>query len=191
MTGEPITVRTEHPAEWIAALPVLVGYELTDRATLTFTGHIGQLICVAAVPHAASTAQITAILTAQADSIRREGVQATWTTVHGLDPTNAWVRSQILADAAASAGLPRPHPNDQFAVDGTHAWPVTGIRHHLRDRLGPHRPPGGPRPARTAPGHPRQQPRRRRLRPGRHRQPAAGGHRREPAHSRRRSHRDR
>lgn len=125
MTADPITVRTEHPAEWIAALPVLVGYELTDRATVTFTGRVGQLICIAAVPHAASTAQITAILAGQADSIRREGVQATWTTVHGLDATNAWVRSQILADAVVSAGLPRPRPDDQFAVDGTYAWPVT------------------------------------------------------------------
>ncbi len=127
MTSEPIMVRSEHPAEWLAALPVLIGYELTDRATITFTGHAGQLICLAAVPHAASTRQITDILAAQADSIRREGVRATWTTVHGLDPTNAWVRSQILADAVAAAGLPRPHPEDQFAVDGTHAWPVAGM----------------------------------------------------------------
>jgi hypothetical protein len=127
MTSEPIMVRSEHPAEWLAALPVLVGYELTDRATITFTGHAGQLICVAAVPHAASTRQITDILAAQADSIRREGVRATWTTVHGLDPTNAWVRSQILAEAVAASGLPRPYPEDQFAVDGTHAWPVAGM----------------------------------------------------------------
>lgn len=125
MTSDRIMVRSEHPAEWIAALPVLVGYELTGRATITFTGHTGQLICVAAVPHDASTQQITETLAAQADAIRDEGARATWTTVHGLDPTNAWVRSQALASAVAAAGLPRPYPEDQFAADGDHAWPIS------------------------------------------------------------------
>ena len=125
MTSEPIAVRTEHPAEWLAALPVLVGYELTDRGTLTFSGHAGRLICVAAVPHAAPTEQIIAILGGQAAAIRREGALSTVTTVHGLDEPNAWVRSQILADAVAAVGLPRPHPGDQYAVHGTRAWPVT------------------------------------------------------------------
>lgn len=128
MTHQPIAVRTEHPAEWLAALPVLVGYELDDRSTLTFIGETGQMVCLAAVPHSATTAQLIAILRARGEEIRREGARATWTAVHGLDQADSWVRSQVLADAVAAAGLPRPHPTDQFAVLGNHAWPIVQPR---------------------------------------------------------------
>ena len=125
MTGEPIQVTAEHPADWIAALPVLVGYRLNGRATVTFTTSAGLMLCTAALPLDAPREQVVDALTRHAPALRHAGARIAWTAIHGTDPKQAQTHSRRLADALALAGLPRPQPHTQYATRGDYAWLVT------------------------------------------------------------------
>ena len=125
MTSDPIQITAEHPADWIAALPVLVGYRLTGRATVTFTTSTGAMLCTAALPLEAERRQMVDALTRHAPALRSAGARISWTAIHGLDPHQALTHSRRLADALVLAGLPRPQPHTQYATTGDYAWLVT------------------------------------------------------------------
>lgn len=125
MSSDPIQITASHPAEWIAALPVLVGYQLHDRATVTFTTSTGLMLCTAALPLDAPRQQVIDALTRQAPALRNAGARISWTAIHGLDPHDAHTHSRRLADALTLAGLPCPQPHTQYATQGDYAWLIT------------------------------------------------------------------
>jgi hypothetical protein len=121
--GRRVDLTATHPAEWLAALPVIVGYQLHHGTAVTFTADDGGMVCTAAVHNGTTREQLLDAFGGQAGGLIHAGSVTTWTAVHDLDPTLAWDRARMLADVLAACGLPRPDPRAQYTVAGHHAWP--------------------------------------------------------------------
>ena len=124
MSGRRIDLTATHPAEWLAALPVIVGYRLHHGTAITFTAADGGMVCTAAVNNGADRGQLLDAFRGQAKGLIDAGAVLTWTAVHDLDPPAAQARSRMLAGMLDDAGLPRPLPESQYAVDAGRGWPV-------------------------------------------------------------------
>ena len=124
MNGRRIDLTATHPAEWLAALPVIVGYRLHHGTAITFTAADGGMVCTAAVNNGADRDQLLDAFRRQAPGLLDAGAIRTWTAVHDLDPHAAQAHSRMLAGMLDDAGLPRPAPEAQYAVDAGRGWPV-------------------------------------------------------------------